>query len=161
MRFTIFAVPALAALTSAAAVKRADYGSWAVTYASSSYANGYSSRDVTAVYKNSDLNDTITATCNYSYNPATNPTTVSSCDPKGFQYSLGEDGDNDASTFIPWREQSGMKANRKIAISLQQTVPLWGEQVTVYGEAKLDATCPDAGKVCGATLEVPVTKAIA
>ncbi|KAF2675974.1 hypothetical protein K458DRAFT_425062 [Lentithecium fluviatile CBS 122367] len=145
MRLTLFTTLSLAAATSAAVLPRedADMGSWDATYNVISAANGYKSTKLTAVYSNSQLSEPITATCSYEYNPTADPKETSSCDPESFSYSLGVE-------------------NNDQVLSLTQTVELWGEQVTVFGDAPIIVSCASAsGRSCSGETTVKVTKAIA
>jgi hypothetical protein len=85
MRFSVLSFIGLA---SAAAVTRqaADYGSWAVTLSISSAANGFQSRDLTAVYSSADLAEPVTVTCAYKNVPGDASQNVDGCDDASFSY---------------------------------------------------------------------------
>lgn len=85
MRFSVLSFIGLA---SAAAVTRqaADYGSWAVTLSINSAANGFQSRDLTAVYSSADLAEPVTVTCAYKNVPGDASQNVDGCDDASFSY---------------------------------------------------------------------------
>lgn len=94
-----FALLPLVTLASAAAVQRAaDYGSWAVTLSISSAANGFQSRDLTAVYTSADLAAPVTVTCAYKNIPGDGGATVTDeCSDASFSYYYF--GDSEYSTL--------------------------------------------------------------
>ncbi|KAF2177316.1 hypothetical protein K469DRAFT_755201 [Zopfia rhizophila CBS 207.26] len=139
MRAVIATVAALAGASSAAVVPRADYGFWDVNVTRNSAANGWSSREISAKYFNSELSEPIPVHCNYSYWLGQDPVEQASCDDPSFSYDL-----------------------QQYSISLKQTVNLWNTDVTVMGNSSLEFNCNSAtGRYCTSSAQVDVTTAIA
>ena len=88
MHFTT-ALFALAA--SAASASASDMGAWNVTLTRSSFANGYSSQSLNAIYvSDSYPSPGIITNCKSEHNPAADPVDSSSCEPvaNGFSYEF-------------------------------------------------------------------------
>ena len=100
MRFTIAAATSLIAAASAVAVPRSGYGSWTVSFAKNSAANGFYKEDVTAVYTNPELAENITTTCVYQNADTHLGKKGKTCDPNTFDYTLEYTGPGLWSKFI-------------------------------------------------------------
>jgi hypothetical protein len=165
MRFSLLS---FIGLTSAAAVtsQAADYGSWAVTLSISSAANGFQSRDLTAVYSSTDLAEPVTVTCAYKNVPGDASQNTDGCDDASFSYyyfgsskfeCLLDEHPIDVG-FVGIGERY---ANDLLAVGITQTVQLWGENVTVSGEQELTQSCGGSGRSCTIEGTVLVSTAVA
>ncbi|KAF2823806.1 hypothetical protein CC86DRAFT_408827 [Ophiobolus disseminans] len=129
---------ALAAMSSASVLPRAQDGSWAVAISSSAYANGFSSQKVTANYTSSAYPAGIVSTCTEEYNPGNTPAATKGCDNEAFKFEY--DGQT---------------------IKLQQNIELPTAQ-TVFGEGSLELKISDSvGRTRSGEAVVEVTSAIA
>ncbi|KAK1448696.1 hypothetical protein CMEL01_08011 [Colletotrichum melonis] len=121
MLFNAASILAFAATATAAAVRRADYGSWDFSGFVSFPASGYLSYGVDATYTNSQLAAPIEVTCSYLYNPQTKTETASCSDPS-FTYDFG-----------------GVRmANTVSTVTLTQIIEIDGSAVTVTGAQEFD-----------------------
>ena len=69
MRYSV-AIFVFVGLTSAAVVApRTNYGYWDISLNVNSYANGFHSKDIKAMYHNSKMFEPVMASCSFKYNP--------------------------------------------------------------------------------------------
>ncbi|KAF2019525.1 hypothetical protein BU24DRAFT_121501 [Aaosphaeria arxii CBS 175.79] len=116
-------LPFLAVLSvvSGAAMKtRADMGYWDYKASVSFPASAYTTYTVDATYHNSELEEPVEIHCTYTYDPK-DQTETAECSEPSFSYDFGG------------VSMSHTTTNN----SLKQTVPLNGEQVTVFGTSEL------------------------
>ncbi|KAL1610043.1 hypothetical protein SLS60_001708 [Paraconiothyrium brasiliense] len=157
----------LAAVASSAAVApRAAYGYWDFKGSVSFPASGYTSYSVEATYHNDELADPIDVTCKYLYSPPTQ-TTEASCSDPSFSYDFGDVRKLDLAIRLEhWTNVAdffdvGM-ADTVANVTLQQTVGLWGENVTVFGVKEFDWDFSSgSGRSGTAEGKIEVTAAIA
>ncbi|KAJ4350102.1 uncharacterized protein N0V89_008723 [Didymosphaeria variabile] len=145
MHLTAALLSLSAVASSAAVTPRAEYGYWDFKGSVSFPASGYTSYSVEATYHNSELADPIDVTCNYLYSPPTQ-TTEASCSDPSFSYDFGD----------------VRMADTVANVTLQQTVGLWGENVTVIGVKEFDWDFSSgSGRSGTAEGKIEVTTAVA
>ncbi|KAF2024908.1 hypothetical protein EK21DRAFT_93677 [Setomelanomma holmii] len=136
MHFTTPLLTLLASTSLAAVLPRSGLGSWAVTINKASYANGYKSLDISAVYTSDSYPDGISSSCSTVKPSAADPEQPRTC-------SAGFEASYDGSS-----------------VSLQQTVEL-PINATVFGSGPIKLTTSGAGRIYTGSATVEVTSATA
>jgi hypothetical protein len=148
---------ALAAIASAS-----DMGSWNVTLTKSSFANGYSSQSVNAIFvSDSYPSPGLITNCKSEHNPTADPVESSSCEPAENGFSYEYDGASKFERRGGCGKGEEMESNRTTAIKVQQNVEK-PNPMTVFGNAPLEVKVDGAaGRSFKGNAIFDVTSAIA
>jgi hypothetical protein len=146
MQYTTPLLFALAASASATTLPRSsDMGSWNVTLTKSSYANGYTSQSVNAIFVSESYHSPgLITNCKTEYNPNAEPKESSSCEPSANGFSYEYDGaSKSASSFRTRIQTREARANETTAIKVQQNLAK-PDPMTVFGDAPLELKVDDS-----------------